>query len=153
MLRYTEFGLSHQEVPNESAICIYISGCPNRCRDCHYPELQDWLNGEILRNQLPNIIDLYYSQATCVCFLGEGGCSQESKNELLDYVKYITVRGVKVYLYSGRDVSIEEWMDCFDYVKLGSNKEEQGDLHSKTTNQRFFQKKNGVFVDRTELFW
>ena len=94
-----------------------------------------------MRKQLPNIIELYYSQVTCVCFLGEGGCSQESKNELLDYVKYITVRGLKVYLYSGRDVSIEEWMDCFDYVKLGSNKEEQGDLHSKTTNQRFFKRK------------
>ena len=82
MLRYTEFGLSHQEVPNESAICIYISGCPNRCRNCHYPELQEWLNGDPLRSQLSNIIDFYYSQATCVCFLGEGDCSQESKNEL-----------------------------------------------------------------------
>lgn len=153
MLRYTEFGLSHQEVPNESAICIYISGCPNRCRNCHYPELQDWLNGDPLRSQLSNIIDLYYSQATCVCFLGEGDCSQESKNELSDYAKYITARRLRVCLYSGRDVSIEEWMNCFDYVKLGSYKEEQGDLHSKTTNQRFYQKKNGVFVDRTELFW
>lgn len=153
MLRYIEFGLSHQEVPNEASICIYITGCPNRCKNCHYPILQDPQTGDSLWEDLKPIIDLYFAQASCVCLLGEGDCSFETREELLECGKYISWRGLKSCLYSGRDVSVEDWMYCFDYVKLGSYKEECGDLYSRTTNQRFYKKQDGVFVDMTDLFW
>lgn len=152
MLRYIEFGLSHQEVPEESAICIYISGCPNHCPNCHYPELQDPLNGDPLLEQLPNIIDLYYAQATCVCLLGEGDGSKMDRGELVECAKYILKRGLKSCLYSGRDVQPEKWMNCFDYIKLGSYKEKFGDLYKITTNQRFYEKVEGMFRDITRKF-
>lgn len=31
MRKYIEFGVSHMEVPGESCLCIYISGCDNNC--------------------------------------------------------------------------------------------------------------------------
>ena len=110
MLRYTEFGLTHQEVPGESAICIYISGCPNGCEDCHYPELQSTTSGLPLKKYIYDIIDLYRSQATCVCFLGEGDCSSESKKELFEYALLAADDNLRTCLYSGRDTTIEEWM-------------------------------------------
>ena len=153
ILRYTEFGLSHQEVPKESSIYICISGCPNHCFNCHCPELQDPANGEPLWEQLSNIIDLYYAQASCVCLLGEGNCTEEARKELTECAHYITKRGLKSCLYSGRDVPIEAWMACFDYVKVGSYKEKFGSLYNITTNQHFYEKRQGVFHDITHIFW
>ena len=40
MLYYTEVLLSEREVPGESSICIFISGCSQNCKNCHYPDLQ-----------------------------------------------------------------------------------------------------------------
>ena len=153
MLRYVEFGLSHQEVPNEASICIYISGCPNKCKNCHYPGLQDPLNGDPLLDDIGLIIDLYYAQASCVCLLGEGDCTIDSRQELKLCAEYISERGLKSCLYSGRDVLVENWMYCFDYIKLGSYKEEHGGLFSRTTNQRFYRKQDDVFSDVTNWFW
>ena len=153
MLHYTEFCLSPYEVPGEQSICIYISGCPNRCKNCHYPELQMNDYGELLCTNFSDILELYSCQATCVCFLGEGKGSQKEKNELITYAEYVHDIGLKACLYSGRDVSIEAWMHVFDYVKSGSYHEELGALDSPTTNQRFYRKNtNGNYENITDIF-
>ena len=126
MLHYVEFGLSHMEVPGEAAICIYISGCPHKCVKCHYKELQQVDSGEMLAIYFGQILDLYHEYATCVCFMGEGDSSKESRYEMLGYVQKCNERGYRTCLYSGRDTVIEEWMNQFDYVKLGSYCEECG---------------------------
>ena len=153
MLKYTEIALSHREVPNEVALCIYISGCLNRCVDCHYPELQRSDYGDLLSVHYPNIIDLYLRQATCVCFLGEGSCDEAEKEELRRYSAYAKEKGLKTCLYSGRDVDIEPWMYAFDYVKVGSYQPALGSLDSSSTNQRMFRNESGVFRDITSVFW
>lgn len=153
MLRYTEFGMSHQEVPGESSICIYISGCPNGCEDCHYPELQSTSSGMPLREYIDDIIGLYRNQASCVCFMGEGDCSDESCRELCDYAILAAAFGLKTCLYSGRDVDIEDWMKVFDFVKVGSYKKEKGSLYDRGTNQRMLKKDKDYFRDVTYLFW
>ena len=153
MLRYTEFGISHSEVPGESNLCIYISGCCNKCNNCHYPELQSTDYGEILSDYFMDIIDLYRPLATCVCFMGEGDLSKRSKEELLHYAKLIKDMGLKVCLYSGRDFGVEEWMYAFDYIKTGSYKEELGALDKRSTNQRLYHVVNNTVEDITELFW
>ena len=151
MLKYTEIALSHREVPNEAALCIYISGCLNRCADCHYPELQRPDYGELLSVHYTDIIDLYLCQATCVCFLGEGSCEAEEKEELRRYAAYAAGKGLRTCLYSGRDVDIEPWMHAFDYVKVGSYKPAFGPLDSPSTNQRMFRKESDTFRDITSL--
>ena len=153
MLNYTEVALSHREVPGEVSICIYISGCLNRCAGCHYPELQKIDYGDPLSIYYSDIIDLYLRQATCVCFLGEGSCKVEDVNELQRYAAYARIKGLKTCLYSGRDVDIEPWMHCFDYVKVGSYQPLLGSLDHPSTNQRMFHKEAGAFKDITSAFW
>lgn len=154
LLRYIEFCLSHEEVPEETALCIYISGCPNRCPSCHYPEMQQAQAGKVLSEYYGQMLDLYHEYTTCVCFMGEGANTEHTREELLNCVNEARGRGYKCCLYSGRNVTLEEWMQKFDYVKLGSYMEECGSITSRTTNQRMYMKgTDGVFVDITERFW
>ncbi|NBI59464.1 hypothetical protein D3Z53_15675 [Lachnospiraceae bacterium] len=153
MLRYIEFGLSHIEVPGEAALCIYISGCQNHCPDCHYPELQSPYEGEILKIYFDSILDLYCTQTTCICFMGEGEDSEDTRQELVSYTKRSHSRGFKCCLYSGKDTNIETWMQAFDYIKTGSYKKEQGALNSRTTNQRMYEKVDDIYIDITNIFW
>lgn len=153
MLYYTEFGLSPYEVVGEQSICIYVSGCRNNCRNCHYPALQLPDHGELLHAHFADIIALYGDQASCVCFLGEGRGLSEERNELVSYAEYAHSKGLKVCLYCGRDTVIEAWMSQFDYVKLGSYREERGSLDMPTTNQRMYRKNSdGCYEDITALF-
>jgi Pyruvate-formate lyase-activating enzyme len=150
MLYYSEFCLSHLEVPGESSLCIYISGCINNCRHCHYPELQQVHFGEKLAAYFIDIVDLYFSQSTCVCFLGEGGSTSEDRAELVSYARYVHATGLKTCLYSGRDTDLEDWMAVFDYIKVGSYREELGPLNSRTTNQKFYERmEDGTYKDIT----
>ena len=153
MLFYTEICLSHLEVPGERNLCIYISGCQNNCSDCHYPELKRNYYGDILKINYIDILDLYNFQTTCVCFMGEGKCSEQEKLEFQKYCSIAHSRNLKTCLYSGRDIDIEEWMQCFDYIKLGSYKAEFGALDSPDTNQRMYKKTTAGYEDITNMFW
>ena len=154
MLYYTEVCLSPYEVPGEQSICIYISGCLNRCKNCHYPELQYPDYGDVLSKRMSDIVALYHSQASCVCFLGEGRACNEEREELVWLAQFAQHNSLKTCLYSGRDTSIEAWMNGFDYIRIGSYREELGALDSKTTNQRMYRKNDhGEFEDITFLFW
>ena len=153
MLYYTETGLSHVEVPGESALCIYISGCLFRCQNCHYPELQLPGYGTPLKEHYQDLIALYQHQATCVCFLGEGANTKAEQEEFKEYISYAKRCGLKTCLYSGRDTTIEQWMQSFDYIKLGSFQKALGPLDSVSTNQRMYRKTNQGYVDITSMFW
>ncbi len=58
----------------------------------------------------------------------------------INIYKYVHKINLKAALYSGRNTVIEEWMKIFDYIKLGSYKEEQGPIYNKKTNQRLYKK-------------
>ena len=107
MLYYIEAGISGLEIPGEHSLCIYISGCENRCRRCHFPELQrkDW--GDPLHQNFRFLVEAYAPQATCVCFLGEGANGEEERREFLCYTCFLHRKGLKSGLYSGRDTGIE----------------------------------------------
>lgn len=153
MLFYTEVCLSHLEVYGERCLCIYISGCQNNCTGCHYPELKRNYFGDILKINFTDILDLYMKQASCVCFLGEGKCGEQEKKEFQKYCNIAHSRKFRTCLYSGRDIEIEDWMYCFDYIKLGSYKNEFGALDSPTTNQKMYMKIDGIYKDITFKFW
>lgn len=86
--------------------------------------------------------------------MGEGEESENSRRELLAYVKESHSRGYKCCLYSGRDADVEKWMKDFDYIKLGSYQKDRGALSEKTTNQKMWMRTvQGNFEDITYLFW
>lgn len=151
---YTEAGLSSNEVPGEQSLCIYISGCQQNCLNCHYPDLRKINFGTPLKDSFEKLLKLYFYQATCVCFLGEGENTLQSREELVTFAKKALKAGKRTCLYSGRNVDLEEWMNVFDYVKLGSFKEVLGALESPTTNQTFYKKDvDGTYKNITSIFW
>ena len=61
---------------------------------------------------------------------------------------------VKIAWYSGRqELSKEIDLQNFDFIKLGSYKEEFGPLNSRTTNQRFYKVSDGELINITSKFW
>lgn len=153
MLYYTEVDLSDLEVPDERALCIYISGCRSHCPGCHYPELRRTDYGDPLKENLRSLILLYLRYCTCVCFMGEGECTAQSRQELAEYSGFAHRLGLSTALYSGRDTGIENWMHCFDYIKLGSYVSALGPLSARSTNQKMFQKHGNGYIDITFRFW
>ena len=154
MLYYLEAGVSLCEVPNEKTLLIYISGRMNNCPECHYSELRKSNNGTILMNNYKKLIDIYLNYITCICFLGEGDNNLKTRSEFNELCAYARNKKLKTCLYSGRDCQIEKWMNCFDYIKVGSYKKEKGPLTSKTTNQLFYKKtRNNSYVNITNMFW
>ena len=154
MIYYTEADLSPYEVPNEQSLCIYISGCQENCYHCHYPDLRRVNYGTPLKDNFQKLLTLYFHQATCICFLGEGENTLQSRAELTMFARQARVAGKKTCLYSGRNVNIEEWMKIFDYVKAGSFQKDLGGLDSPTTNQMFYKKcTNGTYQNITSDFW
>ena len=153
MLYYIEACSSPAEVPNERSLCIYITGCLNHCDDCHYPELRYANYGELLSENIHKLIELYFRQITCVCFLGEGMSTKTEKDELVKYVDYAHARGLKACLYSGRNINVEAWMKSFDYIKLGAFDVQRGALGEKTTNQVMLRKTGGEYQSITAEFW
>lgn len=153
MLRYTEICLSRREVPGEASLCIYLSGCKLHCPDCHYPELRDPSYGDLLEPVFDAILDSYLVQASCLCLLGEGNAGESERAELVSYAQTAHDHGMLVALYSGRDCEVEQWMDAFDYVKIGSYNSDCGPLSLATTNQRMLWHCHFGWLDITERFW
>ena len=153
MLYIVDYTLSTLEVPDEISLCLFISGCLNNCSDCHSPELQRNDYGEPLHQTIYNLLELYSSKITCVCFLGEGKNTYEEKGELKNFSDYAHMKGLKSCLYSGRNTDIEDWMKIFDYIKVGAFDINRGPLTEKNTNQIMYQKIDGDYRNITSKFW
>lgn len=85
--------------------------------------------------------------------MGEGECSDSSQKELLGYVRKLHDENLLSCLYSGRDCEIENWMREFDYIKVGSYKEELSALSERTTNQKLYMKAGNEYLNITSKFW
>ena len=133
MLKYLNCQVTFAEVPDEISLCINISNCPMHCPGCHSPEL--WGDvGEPLTESV--IEDLIVSNRgiTCVCFMG-GDAEPIEVNKLSKWVHEHYNNSIKTAWYSGMD-SYPTFTPDFDYVKIGSYRENDGPLNCKTTNQR-----------------
>lgn len=167
MLKYVGTQLGFREFPNEVALLINISNCPNNCPGCHSSYLAQDI-GEVLdENSLKSLIE-EYNGITCVGFMG-GDNDHLTLSKLFKYVKQEF--GLNVGWYSGKDYNFEIIDDLYevynipnqhyiDFLKIGPYKKECGPLDSKTTNQTYF-KNTGlssnpsimIAEDETGLFW
>jgi anaerobic ribonucleoside-triphosphate reductase activating protein len=143
-LKYLGYGIALQEVPNEISLVINISGCLHHCNGCHSQYLWHY-EGELIKNDIDDLILKYEDMITCVCFMG----GEQNIDELLIYLKYIKSIGLKTCLYSGCDSikDIQSLMPYLDWVKIGKYEESlrtddniQYDIKLATSNQNIYKK-------------
>ncbi|WP_370861001.1 anaerobic ribonucleoside-triphosphate reductase activating protein [Parabacteroides faecis] len=153
MLRYTDYDIVFQEVPDEITLAINISNCPNQCKGCHSPYLLKDIGEPLTEDSLTVLLRKYGKAITCVCFMG-GDASPADIEQLAEYLHRQTVAPVKVGWYSGKtELSPAIDLDFFEYIKLGPYIEHLGGLKSPATNQRFYRIENGVMKDITYRFF
>jgi len=152
MLRYVDYDIVFQEIPDETTLAINISNCPNHCPGCHSPQL--WNDtGEVLTEQvLMDLLTKYGKAITCVCFMG-GDASSDEIGKLANFLHRQDISEVKVGWYSGKPALPSGFLlNDFQYLKLGPYIEDLGGLRSKITNQRLYKIIGQELVDITFCF-
>lgn len=156
MIKYVDYDIVFQEIPNEVTLAINLSRCPNSCIGCHSPQLRKDFGDELNEKSLSFLFDKYSSDITCVSFMGGDGDLQ-SLYQLAKFVRK-TFPQIKVAWYSGREKMPEDIpLQYFDFIKIGPYMEQYGPLNKKTTNQKLYRvyKDSSSFSieDITHLFW
>ena len=152
MLKYANYDIVFQEVPEEVTLAINISNCPNQCPGCHSKYLWENVGKELDMNELNRLVAQYKTGITCVCFMG-GDAEPKEVSELAKQLK-TSNKDLKLAWYSGKnDLPENISTEHFDYIKLGRYMAELGPLDSVTTNQRMIKRlADGRVKDITEWF-
>lgn len=151
MLKYVDTLVGFAEIPNEISLCIDISNCPCHCKNCHSSYLAQDIGTELTFNEIRKLIKKN-SGISCIALMG-GDAEPNKINALASFI-INHYSSIKVAWYSGRqELSKDIDLQNFDFIKLGSYKEEFGPLNSRTTNQRFYKVSDGELIDITSKFW
>ena len=70
MLRYVDYDIVFQEIPDEVTLAINLSNCPNRCKGCHSPHLLENVGESLTEESLGHLLQKYGKAVTCVWFMG-----------------------------------------------------------------------------------
>lgn len=150
-MKYYNFDIVFQEIPDETTLAVNVTGCPFRCYNCHSPHLREDI-GEILDEKaLGTMLERYGSEVTCICIMG-GDAFPDEVQRLAGYIR--RELGYKSAWYSGAE-KIPDYIDRrnFDFIKVGPYREELGGLKSEKTNQRLYKvDEDGGLVDITYKF-
>lgn len=149
MIKYKDYYVVFEEIPDNVSLAINITNCANNCKGCHSPELREDNGKELTYEEIDKIISNNYG-INCFLFMGEG----RDKKRLLEIARYVKeTYKLKIAIYSGRDEIDGEYCKIFDYIKIGSYNEKLGPLNKETTNQKLFMVYEGTLIDITYKFW
>lgn len=149
MLKYTDYDIVFQEIPDEVTLAINLSNCPHRCPGCHSPQLQQNIGKELNEEVLSDLLRRYESSITCVCFMG-GDAAPDKLCRLAEFVKENWSGKIKTAWYSGcNTINNCALLHPFNFVKLGAYVEAFGGLDKETTNQRLYKIENGFMNNIT----
>jgi anaerobic ribonucleoside-triphosphate reductase activating protein len=148
-LRYSNYDVVFQEVPDEISLAINITGCPHHCKGCHSPYLWEYFGDNLLDN-LDYIVSRYNGLISCVCFMG----GDQNLYDLAAALQIVKAHGLKTCIYSGiDDIGIFNGLThSLDYLKVGHYDKQLGGLNSNTTNQHFYKIDKSNIIDITERF-
>ena len=149
MLKYYNYDIVFQEIPDEVTLAINITHCPNNCEGCHSPHLREDIGEALDFDTLDRLLERYADNITCVCFMGGDRNVTEVEN-LAKHVRETT--GLLTGWYSGRN-EMPPHPALFDFVKLGPYIPEKGSLKQRTTNQRLYRRHGEEWEDITGRFW
>ena len=152
MLKYANFDIVFQEVPDEVTLAINISNCPNQCVGCHSKYLWEDVGNVLDKESLDGLVEQYKTGITCVCFMG-GDAEPYDVANLAMHVKN-KYTDMKTAWYSGKNELPEAFhAETFDYIKTGRYDAQFGPLNSLTTNQRMIKRlADGRVKDITSRF-
>ncbi len=147
MLKYADYDIVFQEIPNEVTLAINLSNCPHRCKGCHSPQLRQDIGEELNEESLAKILKSYEGMISCVCFMG-GDASPTDVEHLSTFIK--KKYNLKTGWYSGNNkISDKVSINNFNFIKIGGYNYKLGPLNSKTTNQRLYKIDNKKLEDIT----
>lgn len=137
-MNYSHPFVTVQDVPDEIALAISISGCPLRCKGCHSAFTRDPNYGSKLDYESLTKLLNKHKLISCVCFYGG-----EWDSELPEMIKIVKSYNLKFCLYTGLELNQvpEKILNLLDYIKVGPYIESLGPLGSPNTNQKFIKLK------------
>ena len=152
MLKYLNSDIVFQEIPDEVALAINLTGCPCRCPGCHSQYLWGDVGEPLTEKALDDMIAKCHDNITCVALMG-GDAIPAEVNRMMRHLR--TKHGtLRTAWYSGRSLlSPAAHLDNFDYIKLGPYLAHLGALKSQRTNQRLYKVVGGKMHDITSRFW
>ena len=153
MLKFYNFDIVFQEIPEETTLAVNLTNCPNHCKNCHSPHLWVDTGTPLEEKNFQTLLSPYMNAITCFCFMG-GDAEPAAVNHLAFFIR-IHYPNLKIGWYSGRNkISPEIEFSNFDYIKIGAYQEEDGSLKSRTTNQHLYKiLPSGEKLDITSKFW
>lgn len=150
MLKYNNYDITFQEIPDEVCLYITLTGCPIHCLECNSKWLWEDTGTELTFEELSKIIDKN-SGITCIVF---GGGDNDQ-----NYIKFLSNRirskypELKIAFYSG-DKNINLTLcNYLDYYKIGPFDSKYGPLNNSMTNQRLYKVIENKLIDITNKFW
>src|SRR5574344_621005 len=152
MLKYVNYSVVFQEIPDEVTLAINISNCPHHCKGCHSDYLMQDIGNILTTESLDELVVPYLHDITCICFMG-GDADPTGIDSLVKWLKN-RYPDIKRAWYSGKESLPANFdMTSFEYVKVGPYIEGFGPLNSKTTNQRLYKIVDNQMIDITSRFW
>ena len=150
-LKYTDYDIVFQEIPNEVTLAINLSRCPNRCEGCHSAYLMNDVGEQLTLEVIDSLYEKYGSSITCICFMG----GDIAPFQVAEFVQYVSEKKhLKAAWYSGKKELPKDFsLDYFNFVKIGPYIPKYGPLNCETTNQRLYKIEGGEMLDITSLFW
>ena len=135
-MRYLYEEITFSEVPDETTLCVAISGCQIHCKGCHSRGLWEDKGTLLTLEELQRLLDKHRG-ITCLCLMG-GEHDIDSLTELFQYA----YKKVRTAWYCGLDMIPKDKigiLQYLDFCKLGHYDQELGGLASPVTNQRFYR--------------
>lgn len=137
-MKYFNWDIVFQEIPDETTLAINISNCPCHCPGCHSKFLWNDVGTELDIVEYNRLLSSVIQDITCVCFMG-GDAEPEYINTLAEYTKKYFDQ-IKVGWYTGKTiVSKAVNLVWLNYVKVGPYIERLGGLKSPQSNQKLYK--------------
>lgn len=152
-MKYVDILITFLEIPDEITLCINISGCPNKCPECHSKYLWDNIGYNLTGVSLLELMNKNQG-ITAICFMG----GDQAPNEIVELAKCVKYNSdLLVGWYSGKEEIAKEVLNnlkYFDFIKIGPYDSKYGPIDNKNTNQIFYKvEKDNTLVNITYKFW
>ena len=103
MLKYVNYSVVFQEIPDEVTLAINISNCPNHCKGCHSDYLMQDIGNILTTESLDELVVPYLHDVTCICFMG-GDADPTGIDSLAKWLKN-RYPDIKRAWYSGKTIN------------------------------------------------